>query len=262
MNHIICQKCNTIIKINNNFHHKDIYNTHNVLCNECKKNIILYNKTESKKMFYLNDKDFINIKPYYSTNRSILYSHSDLIQSAIHKYGNLDIITNKKKKEELKKNKLLQIKNENKKIREELIIEYFNNNKLELKPYGDCYSFINNGYPPLNEIIQNEINKNEQKNIKRNELATELYKLNITYDESLDECYKYINNIGCRNLQETVRMIELDHFLQTKTNYNDYIEIHGKELAREYAIRQYMLNRDKNDNIINNIKMDVTVNFD
>ena len=260
MNHIICEKCDNIVKIKNQ---NDILIRYHILCNNCKKEIQMHNKTESKKIFFLNNNDLINIKSLYSTNKSIMYIHSDLEEYAIKKYGDMNAIEKKREKEIIKKDKLLKIKNENKKIREEIISEYFNNNKLELKPYGDCYSFINNGYPPLNEIAKNEIKKNEQKNTRYLELARELSKLNISLDESCNICYEYINNIGCRNLQETVRMVELEYFLQTKTKYNKFVKKYGKEISREYAIRQYMLNNNNdNDSIINNIKEDVTIEFD
>lgn len=267
MTHIICEKCNVMIKNYNtdtkkNIIQDDIYSKFHIFCNECKKNIKFCNKMESKKAFFLNENDLLNIKSLYSTNnKSILYMHSELKEYAIKKYGDMNVIEQKKEKEIIKKNNLLKTKNENKKMREKIITNYFNDNKLELKPYGDCYSYINNGYPSLNEIAKNEIKKNEQKNLKYLELTKELSKLNIPFDESCNMCYEYINNVGCRNLQETIRMVELEYFLKTKTSYNKYMKKYGKDISREYAIRQYMLNNNK-DNIINNIKEEITIEFD
>lgn len=265
MNHITCEKCDNIIKIKNNkkkfINYDDIYIKFHVLCEICRENVKCYNKTESKKIFFLNENDLSNIKALYSTNKSILYIHDELLEYAIQKYGDINVIEKKKEKELIKKNNLLKTKKENIQLRKELITNYFSINKLQLKPFGDCYSFINNGYPSLSEIAKNEIKKNEQKNEKYIQLARELSKINIPFDESCNICYEYINNIGYRNLNETIRMIELEYFLKTKTNYNNYIKKYGKELSREYAIRQYMSNNNR-DNIINNIKEEVTIEFD
>lgn len=266
MTHIICEKCDRIVNFNNNakknVDNNEIYTRFHIFCNDCKKDIKCYNKIESKKMFFLNENDLLNIKSLYSTNKkSILYIYSELKEYAIQKYGDMNVIEQKREKEIIKKNNLLKTKNENKKIREKILKNYFNENKLELKPYGDCYSYINNGYPSLNEIAKNEIKKNEQKNSKFLELTRELSKLNIPFDESCNICYEYINNIGCRNLQETIRMVELEYFLKTKTCYNKYLKKYGKDISREYAIRQYMLNNNK-DYIINNIREEVTIEFD
>lgn len=261
MTHITCEKCDNMVKIKTE---NDVHIKYHIVCNNCKKNLQLHNKTESKKIFFLNNNDLEDIKSLYSTNKTIMYIHEDLEEYAIKKHGDISVIEKKREKETLKKNKILKIKNENKKIREEIISQYFDNNKLELKPYGDCYSFINNGYPPLNEIAQNEIKKNEQKNKKYLELAKELSKLNIQLDDSCTICYEYINNIGCRNLRETVRMVELDNFLQTKTKYNKFVKKYGKDVSREFAIRQYMSSKNDDDDrtIINNIRGDVTIEFD
>ena len=265
MNHITCEKCDNIIKIKNNkknsIDYDDININFHIICKICRENIKCYNKTESKKIFFLNDSDLSNIKTLYSTNKSIMYIEDELLVYAIKKHGDIDTIEKKKEKELIKKNNLLKTKNENIKFRKELITNYFNINKLQLKPFGDCYSFINNGYPSLNEIAKNEMKKNEQKNEKCVELARELSKIKIPFDESCNICYEYVNNIGYRNLNETVRMIELEYFLKTKTNYNNYVKKYGKELSREYAIRQYMSSNNR-DNIINNIKEEVTIQFD
>lgn len=157
-------------------------------------------------------------------------------------------------------------KSELKTIRKKQLTKYFNENNLEVKTYGDCYSYINNGYPPLNEIINNELNKKKIIDEKKCELINELTKINVPFDNNCNICYEYTNSIGCRSLRDAIRLIEINYFLKTKTNYDQYIKLYNKDLAQEYAIRHYISSLTTKDsniiNIVKNIKEDVTIEFD
>ena len=135
----------------------------------------------------------------------------------------------------------------------------FKNNKLEFKNYGDAYSYIHYGKPSLENIINDELDKNKQKNTRRMMLAKELHKLNIPLDETLNSCYEYINNINNKPIEDVVRHIEIENFLKHKTNYNELRKKYNDVTAKEIAIRNYARTQQLPTNINNsyrNIKID------
>jgi hypothetical protein len=156
---------------------------------------------------------------------------------------------------QLKLNKKIQLKEE----RKNTLKKVLSDNKLELKEYGDCYSYIHTGYPEPSAIIETELVQNQEKNKRRIELAQHLSNKNIMYDESIDYCRDYVYNIGFRSLQETIRMVEMEQFLLTKTEYKKYIPLYDKQIAREMAIRQYYKHISDPDN--DNDYVSIVVDF-
>lgn len=112
---------------------------------------------------------------------------------------------------------LKQLKNLDRTLeRRNEIKNIFDDNKLEYKEYGECFLYVKYGKPPIETILETEINKIKMINNRRMKLANKLNKLDIELDENNKLCYEYINNIGCNGLNDTVRMIEIDNYTNSK----------------------------------------------
>jgi len=136
------------------------------------------------------------------------------------------------------------IKRRNKLIRE------LQRNKLEFRYSGDHYSYINYGTPNINTIIKHESQKQNTKNIRRMRLLQKLQTKNIELDESLDSCYNYINNLGCDEIDEVVRLVEIEYFLKYKTDYIKLRKKYDEAKAKEIAIHRFFYGSDKKSKII------------
>lgn len=108
-----------------------------------------------------------------------------------------------------KLDKIIERKNE--------IQSLFSNNKLEFKNHGDCFLYINYGKPPIENILNDELEKIQTKNSRRMKLAKKLSDYDIEFEENNKLCYEYINNIGCNGINEIVRLMEIENFFK-KTN--------------------------------------------
>lgn len=197
-----CEKCNNIVCVNinsNNFY---------FFCNKCIKSLKLCSKSNCKKLFMLNDSDLVNLKIIYLNSNYNFYLYDDVYKIILTKYGSLDnleyLIKNKRKK-------CNNIKVEREKIlKEQLML-----NKLEYKNYGDCYSYVNYGKPPIEQVLVNELEKLYEKNKRRLNLASELSKINMTLDETIKPCYEYINDlIPEKSIDDIVKKIQFE----TKNN--------------------------------------------
>jgi hypothetical protein len=218
-----------------------ISNKHYLICKRCLRNLEICSKTKSKQLFHLSDDDIKNIKLIYVENNTMyqFYKYEDIKNVAIQKYGsleNLQTITDKKNEQKDVKYKKSE---DNKTIRENKIKEAFKFNKLEFKNYGDAYSYIHYGKPSIEVVLNNELDKINQKNIRRNTLANELNKFNIPLNESLKSCYEYINNLSTKPLEDVVRCIEVEHFLKHNTDYDELCKKYNDKKAKEIAIRKY-----------------------
>jgi len=256
----ICENCDDIkqkIIINNHY----IKAKHYLFCKKCLRDMKICSKTKSKTIFCLIDDDIKNVKFIYLENNKThqFYKYTDIETIVINKYGSFDnlqkIINTKNETKKIKNQK----KEDTKTQREQKIKEMFQNNKLEFKNYGDAYSYIHYGKPALENVIQNELNKNKQKNNRRMMLAKELHKLNIPLDETLNSCYEYINNINNKPIEDVVRHIEIENFLKHKTDYDQLRKKYNDTTAKEIAIRNYAKTQQLPQNINNsykNIKID------
>lgn len=124
--------------------------------------------------------------------------------------------------------------------RKNKLINKLQENKLMMKHNGDCYSYIKYGHPGIEQVINNELLKTEYKTNRKIKLAKKLSKLNIVLDESLPSCYNYINNLGCKSLNDIVQNIEIEYFLKHHTKYDKLIKIHSPSKAKNLALRNFV----------------------
>jgi len=230
-----CHKQNIIV----NSHYSN--NKYYLICKKCLGGIEICSKTKAKQIFYLTDNDIQNLKLIYLENNTIyqFYKYEDIKNVVILKYGTLQNFQKANlKRTESKELKIKKIE-ENKQIREKKIKNMFMDNKLEFKNYGDIYTYIHYGKPSIDIVLENELNKLNQKNVRRKELADELNKINIPLNESLKSCYEYINGLSIKTIEDVVRHIEIEHFLKHNTDYDNLCKKYNSKQAKEIAIRRY-----------------------
>ena len=158
-------------------------------------------------------------------------------------------------------NMILSNKNKIIKNREKKLINLFNENKLKIVYSGNIYSYINYGQPSLDKVFDTEILKVKNRNKRRIKLRIELKKKGLFMDESLLNCYNYINSIGYKNLSETIRAIEIEHFFKYNTNYNILLKNHDESAAKNIAIKEYIEKNGNNNNIITKIDNNLLLKF-
>lgn len=253
MENILCEKCNTKIKI---IGLKSINSKHYILCKNCISKEKICSKTKSKKIFLLNDKDLENLKYIYidSPNNNKFFIYQDILNIINTKYGsyeNFKEIYNKKK---LKLNKIREKKHKIKENRRKKLEYLFRNNKMKIKNYGDCYSYIHHGYPDLEIVLENEIKKLNEKSLRKIELGKRLNEIGLKLDESMELCYNYINQVGSKTLDETIRSIEVINYIKN-SKLNNFANIFPLSNINEIS------KIDVNKNIEINIT-DMTIKFD
>jgi len=245
-----CENCGKITNLLNTNYRIPEIKEHYLLCQKCIIKYDFISKTECKKRYLLNDSDLESQRILYFENyqnKISLYNRKEVIMLAGNKHGGLDnlqkILDLRKQKNNIRKEKSLKLKEE----RKNEIIKLFRNHKLKFKYIGDSYSYINYGKPSIEYILENEQKKIMKKNKRRIKLAKHLMKLNIPLDENIEACHNYINMIGCLSLNETIKEIEIEHFLLENTNYKDILINNKKEKAQSLAFEEYMKNGNKKD---------------
>ena len=236
-----CQKCSKNFKSNKEH---DPYKEY-LFCKDCLTNMKIISKTKVKQTFYLKDNDLRSIKYINTYYNYQFFLYDDIHQIIINKYGSFDnfkkIISERSRKENERVDKKQKIKIE----REKKLKEILKYNKLEYKPYGDCYSYVHFGIPDINDVVENELNKIQNINTKRINLSSELKKKGIKFNENLKPCYDYVYNLNDKTLNETVRETEIEIFLKNNTNYKELIKIYPHEKAQEIALYKYGIKNNK-----------------
>jgi hypothetical protein len=238
---ILCDKCNVnifdqteIYKIPTNIRHIN-KNIHYILCTDCIKKRRIYSKSKCKKKFLLDDNDIHHLKYLYISNNqnaNKYFLYTDILNIIKNKYGSLDnlnnVINNKKRKSDknviLKKLHIEQRKKE--------LIDVLNMNKLAYKNHGSCYSYVHYGKPPIDEVIDDELEKINEKNKRRIKLGLKLEEKGMYVDETLCSCYNYINNIGYKSFDEVIRSVEVEYFLKYRTEYEKLLNKHNKNIKK------------------------------
>jgi hypothetical protein len=174
-------------------------------------NYISFSKCKSKYM--LNKNDLHNTKIIYlknPNNAKTYYLFEDIRKIVVTKYGNA-LRFGEKVSMRVEKQKLIKRKKEDEvnKKREELV-RVLSSFKLPLKSYGDHYEYINTGKTTIEEIIENERIKIEEKDKRVQKIADELEKYGIIYNEHNKHCYNYVNKIGFKKLDDIVTDIVLE----------------------------------------------------
>lgn len=216
-----CQECSEAVYIQNMTRIPSTI-CHFILCNKCIKIKKLISFTKCKKMYFLTNADVNGLKYLYISNKkniSKFYIYDEIETIIINKYGTINKITelttikNKQiEQKHLKKQALI-------KKRKDELLEILTANKLELKNYGDCYSYIHFGTPSIDDIIINSLNNLNDKQNRRIELSTELSKYYIKFDEKNSYCCDYVNNIGCSDLNSTIENIVMSHYGYVNKEY-------------------------------------------
>jgi len=192
---------------------------HYIYCKKCLQSLKVCSKTNAKTMFLLKDGDLAGLKNIYlEGSNHVFYKYDDVEKLIVNKYGSTDnlkdIIAKRKEEYEarnVKKNKL-------KEERKQILKEAFLFNKLEFKNHGDCYSFVNYGKPSLDVVVNNEIMRVMERENRIKSLDAKLREKGLIYDETIGACYEYINCIGDRTLDETVKVIYIEANSLRSTN--------------------------------------------
>lgn len=208
-----CNICLKICDIDNTNNKLNSYNplTHYILCDKCTKVIPFISKTESLKIYLLSTNDLKSLRTLYfykKENNVSLFRELDVISLAIAKYNTMDKLFTKLQS---KNNKIIKIKiSKNDKIlnRKKKLIELLDLNKLPFYYRGDPYLYINYGQPSIEVVVRNEYEKVIEKRKRTIILADALKKNGLPFDENMDACYNYINNIKCYTLSKVINYVQ------------------------------------------------------
>lgn len=253
-----CYKCTAELTLYNVITPHKYY----FFCKRCIKNTKFCSMSKCRKLFLLNNDDLKGLKYLYfdnPNNNTKFFVYNEIEKIIINKYSNFQTLYKFLKAKQKKKEERLQIRQNKINKRKKELISVLHNNKLEFKYRGDAYSYIHYGEPSLQEVVTGELNKIEEKNERRVKLARKLSKLGIVFDEKSTHCYNYINNIGSKNLYETIRAIELDSLELDSLELNSLsinsINNHSKNINNIYKNKN-------NSNTTKNCKPQIILSFD
>jgi hypothetical protein len=223
---------------------------------------------------------FNSIKIYFSHNKPIQQYANSQISQQLNKLSpdyytlsinSLNICMNSKhkngmlymyvKRNELKKYKTTVTVTSKKTLRADNLANQLKNYKLFSNNYNKnalCASYINNGSPPVDEIITQLREKQQSENDRLCELLETLQSYNLRYEDNVPAYKKYINKGG--DIHEIIESGELEKELILTT---DYLSIHDhadSDTAKELAITSSRsMVSDRANRYINN---KVSITFD
>jgi len=79
--------------------------------------------------------------------------------------------------------------------------------KLELKPHGDCYSYIYYGTPSIDEILEKELKKEDRRFERMITLVEALAEYGFAFDEKNSMHMDYINNATSMTTNDIIRLM-------------------------------------------------------
>ena len=253
----VCEKCNKTIIIKKMYQPRKIDKyKHHIICKKCIGDTKIYSRTECEKYFLLKFADISHLKILYienPNNENKYYLHKEIKKIIIQKFGSIKKLDKILKLKSDKKLEFNSKKNSEMEKREQELISILQDNKLEYKKYGNCYSYVLYGKPDISTIIEAELRKLNDRTIKKLELARELSKVNLKLDESLTSCKNYLDNVGYKSLKETIRDIEIEHFFKYNTDYLILLDDYDEDVAKDIAMKNF-LNQNHNINKVNKIK--------
>jgi len=177
------------------------------LCDTCQNNYALFSKSFCINELLLSKSDLEDLR-YFIKGQTKLFLEEDIQMLIKKKYGDNDAYNHyKQQKISTKVSKQIQ----QQKLRDERkmkLIDVLSEYKLEYKTYGDCYTYVQYGYPELNKIIENELEKYKIIFSKKIEIINSGEQLN---EQIGSEHYNYIHGIS-KNLN-TVRNNENDEHM-------------------------------------------------
>lgn len=166
--HMLNENSNKCIICNLSTPYRSNENISFVMCDQCQTNHALYNKTFCINELLLDKNDIDQIRYFYKGNTK-LFLENDIKILIEHKYGTYDEYKNYKEQKLLQKYKKINNITEKRQNRKLLLIRELSENKLDLKMHGDCYTYIQFGYPELDIVIKNELEKSKEYFIRYNE---------------------------------------------------------------------------------------------
>jgi hypothetical protein len=249
-----CKDCQVYqFQFNLNNTRKYEQDKHHLICKWCLKKYNLWSMSKCKSIFMLNNINFKKVKCIYidnPKNKNKFFIFNEIEPLIIEKYESSTISTSMDKINKIKKDKTKK-KDDIKNKRRNELKRVLEEHKLSYKNHGDCYSYVENSYPPINEIIENEVNKLNIIRQRKIKLANELNKESIVFDEDLPSCYNYINNIGSnKNLYDVVQECKVEHFFKMNTDYLKYLENYDPIKAKKLAAKDKILPQKRNNIII------------
>lgn len=232
-----CRKCLCDLILNSFIDEKNCF----MLCENCKNCSKLYSKTFCLRNLLLSKNDLISLK-YLHNKKKTKYYLDDDIENII-----------KIKFDEIQKNK----EKRNKRIKKQESIEFIRRKtlgnrlaeyKLEIKPFGDCFTYIKYGYPSIDVVIQNEISKSIELTRRKKILYKKLQQFNLPYNETYDSCcYKFVNGISDRSLNETINDVKIEQFFMDYTNYLELLKSNPDDIAKDKALENYINNTEESN---------------
>lgn len=250
----LCRKCKCSINMKNmliDFNEGQQF----VLCNDCHNSSKLYSKTFCLKQLLLSKSDIAPLKYLHNKNTKIKYYLDEDIENIVK--TKFDKIEKNKIKKMEKAKQLEFMKHERLKVLVQRLSEY----KLEYKPYGDCYLYVAYGYPDIETVVRNEINKSIELSRRKKILYKELQKFNLSYSDTQNSiCYEFINGITDKSINEVVNDAKIENFFINFTDYLDLRKVYDDDdVAKEKALANYIKKTDETNrheialNIIDNI---------
>jgi hypothetical protein len=219
------------------------FDVHFILCKECYNSSKLYSKTFCLNQLALSKSDISPLKYLYTDNKDVKYYLDDDIENIV-----------KTKFDKIQKNKLKRIEKARhlalvQQERKDNLIRHLADHKLEYKRYGDCYTYVTYGYPDIELVIQNEIDKATKLSNRKYLLYNELQKFGISYSESNDSiCYEFANEITDKSLDDVISDAKIEDFFIKFTNYLELRKIYtDDETAKEKALNSYMEKTDESN---------------
>ena len=224
------------------------------ICNKCQNNNTAYTKTFCLYNLHLSNIELNKIK-YFKNGHKKLYLESD-IEPIIKEYYER-IKMRKTRKNNLKKTL---------ELRKKELLDKLTEYKLEYRPFGDCYSYVVNGYPDINTVIKNELKRSSEIAIRKKMLYTKLQQLNLSYSESKDSvCYEFINGLGTKSFNEIIEEAKIESFFIKYTDYPLLLNMYSNNIAKTKALNKYLeiTNDDQIHKIANDlIEKEFTISID
>ncbi|AYV76347.1 MAG: hypothetical protein Terrestrivirus5_169 [Terrestrivirus sp.] len=138
-----------------------------ILCDVCQSQNALYSKSFCINDLLLSKSDLDNIRCFHKGNTK-LFLECDIRLLIKLKYGSESDYKDYKQNKIFQKYKKINNILQKREDRRKSLMEQLADHKLEFKTYGDCYTFIQFGYPELETVIKNELEKCKQMFIKYN----------------------------------------------------------------------------------------------
>lgn len=201
-----------------------------IICDECQKTNTMYTKKYCINNLHLSNIILKDVK-YFKNGRTKYYLESD-IEEIIQKY--YDKIKKKKLKQANSKNAI--------EMRKKKLLEHLAEHKLEYRGFGDCFSYVSNGYPSIDVVIENELKRTSQISMRKKILYNKLQQLNLSFSETKDSiCYDYINGVSDKSFNEIIDEAKIESFFIKHTDYPLLLKLYPSDIAKTKALNNYLI---------------------